>query len=324
MYHIDPNLNIPIYQQLVDAIRNDIRKGTLPDGARLPTVQSLSDALGLARGTVKRAYDQLAQLGLVELIQGRGTFVSYRSMNTNSRKEQAMTAIDGMLDQLEEMGLSMSEISIFLNLKLRERAEALSCVKVAVVECNPENLSQLFMQLRKLEQVDLYSYLLSSIQAYPYQLDEDLDLIVTTAKHAAYLETIFPERKKIARIALRLSPRSVSGIVKLQAGEVLGILCCSQRFGDLLQETCAIFTDQVTICPPEVLNEKTDIDEFLRGKTAILIPDELEKQASTEVLQKLQRFSRKGKLLRCAYEMDEGSFLYVQEKIDRLREKKSI
>ena len=82
MYHVDPNLNIPIYQQLVDAIRNDIRKGTLPDGTRLPTVQNLSEELGLARGTIKRAYDQLAQLGLVELIQGRGTFVSYQSIKS--------------------------------------------------------------------------------------------------------------------------------------------------------------------------------------------------------------------------------------------------
>ena len=134
MYHVDPNLNIPIYQQLVDAIRNDIRKGTLPDGTRLPTVQNLSEELGLARGTIKRAYDQLAQLGLVELIQGRGTFVSYQSIDTVSRKEQAMAAIDSLLDQLEETGLPMSEISIFLNLKLRERAEELSSVKVAVIK----------------------------------------------------------------------------------------------------------------------------------------------------------------------------------------------
>ena len=324
MYHIDSSLNIPIYQQLVDAIRNDIKKGTLPDGTRLPTVQSLSEELGLARGTIKRAYDQLAQLGLVELIQGRGTFVSYQAVDTASRKEQAMAAIDGLLDQLEEMGLHMSEISIFLNLKLRERAEELSSVKIAVVECNPESLYQLAAQIRHLEKVEVYSYLMSSIESYPYQLDDDLDLVVTTAKHAAYLETIFPERKKIARIALRLSPRSVSGIVKLQAGDNLGILCLSQRFGDLLAESCATYTDQVTICPPQLLNEDLNIDRFLRGKTAVLIPDELEKQASTDVLRKLQRFSRKGKLLRCAYEMDEGSFLYVQEKIGRLREKKSL
>ena len=266
MYQIDPTLNIPIYQQLVDAIRNDIKKGSLPDGTQLPTVQSLSEELGLARGTIKRAYDQLAQLGLVELIQGRGTFVSYQSIDTASRKEQAMAAIDGLLDQLEEMGLPMAEISIFLNLKLRERAEALSSVKIAVVECSPESLSQLADQLRHLEQVELYSYLITSIQSYPYQLDDDLDLIVTTARHAPYLESIFPERKKIARIALRLSPRSVFGIVKLQAGDVLGILCLSRRFGELLAETCCTYTDQVTVCPPELLDGDLDIDRFCAAK----------------------------------------------------------
>lgn len=323
-YHIDPNLNVPIYQQLVDAIRTDIKKGDLPDGAQLPTVQNLAEALGIARGTIKRAYDQLAQLGLVEMVQGRGTFVHYQPLSTASRKEQAMAIIDPMLDQLEEMGLPLSEISIFLNLKLRERSEHMSRVKVAVIECNPENLSHLSDQLRQMEQVELFSYLLSSIQSYPYQLDEDLDLVITTAEHVAYLETILPERKKIARIALRLSPRSVSGIVKLQAGESLGILCCSQRFGDLLYETCQTYTENVRLAQPVVLYSDLEIDEFLSDKTAVLVPEELEKYASPEIIRRLQQFALSGKLIRCSYEMDEGSFLYVQEKISRLLEKKSI
>jgi len=323
-FHIDPNLPFPIYQQLVDAIRAAIRQGQLAAGDQLPTVQELAEELSIARGTIKRAYDELEREKLVEKVQGRGTFVSYQPAVNGNRKDQAMEAIDALLDQLQAMGFPMHEINIFLNLKLRQRAERLSNVKVAVLECNPENLAQLTEQLRQIDHVDLYSYLLEHVQAYPYNLANEVDLVISTAEHVPYLETIIPERKKIARIALRLSPRSVSGIVKLQAGEVLGILCCSQRFGELLQETCSTYTDQVRICPPEILSEKTDIDRFLHGKTAIIVPDELEKQASTEVLQKLQRFSRKGKLLRCAYEMDEGSFLYVQEKIGRLREKKSI
>ena len=102
-YRIDPALDIPIYQQLVDAIRTDIKKGDLPDGTQLPTVQTLSEELGIARGTIKRAYDQLAHLGLVSLIQGRGTFVSYHPTNAASRKEKAMIAIDGLLNRLEEI-----------------------------------------------------------------------------------------------------------------------------------------------------------------------------------------------------------------------------
>ena len=56
-YRIDPGLDVPLYQQLVDAIRSDIRMGILPAGAQLPTVQQLASELGIARGTINRAYD---------------------------------------------------------------------------------------------------------------------------------------------------------------------------------------------------------------------------------------------------------------------------
>ena len=322
-YRIDPALDIPIYQQLVDAIRTDIKKGDLPDGTQLPTVQTLSEELGIARGTIKRAYDQLAHMGLVSLVQGRGTFVSYHPTNAASRKEKAMIAIDGLLNRLEEMGLSASEISILMHAKLQERAEQLSHVKVAIVECNPETLSQLADQLRDMEHVEIYSYLFDNLRSHPDRLDGDLVLIITTPEHAPFLETIVPDQKKIARIALRLSPRSVAGIVKLQAGDELGIFCSSLRFGALLHETCRVYTEQVNVSSPYLLHEELYIDKFLRGKTAVLVPEELEKYASPETLRKLTRFARKGRVIRCSYEMDDGSFLYIQEKISRLREKKN-
>ena len=76
LYSVDPGLDIPIYQQLVDRIRVSVKKGRLKSGQRLPTVQELADSLSVARGTVKRAYDELEREGLLEKVQGRGTFVS--------------------------------------------------------------------------------------------------------------------------------------------------------------------------------------------------------------------------------------------------------
>lgn len=323
-FHIDPTLSIPIYQQLVDTIRAAIRQGTLQSGEQLPTVQDLSAQLHIARGTIKRAYDELERLKLLEKVQGRGTFVSYVSPERRDRKDRAMTAIDELLDQLQEMDFSMHEIQIFLDLKLRQRAERLSNVKVAVVECNPENLSQLTDQLRQIDHIDLYSYLLDHLQAYPYNLAEEVDLVVSTPEHIQYLETIVPERKKIARIALRLSPQTMAQLVKLDGRQSVGILCGSARFGALIEEACAMYTDSVRVSPPVVLDEELDIDRFLSGKTAVLVPSEFQKYVSPESAQKLQRFGRRGKLISCSYQMDEGSFLYLEERIGRLWEKKSI
>ena len=140
IFHVNPQLDIPIYQQLVDSIRVAIKRGALVYGEKLPTVQEISEELSIARGTIKRAYDELEREGLIEKVQGRGTFVCYQPVNTGSRKEMAMAAIDKLLKELEEMGLSAAEINIFLSLKLREKAEEEAYVKVAVVECNPETL----------------------------------------------------------------------------------------------------------------------------------------------------------------------------------------
>ena len=210
VYKINPELDVPIYQQLVDSIRAAIKNGALPVGQQLPTVQEMTEKLGIARGTIKRAYDELELAGLVEKAQGRGTFVRYQPADSASRKEQAMAAIDDMLGRLEQMGFSPMEINIFLDRKLREKAEQEAFVKVALVECNPECLSHMSEQLNHIDGVDLHAYHLESIEQYPYQLNEDFDLVVTTSNHGDYLAEILPDKVPLARTALRPSAHSLA------------------------------------------------------------------------------------------------------------------
>lgn len=323
IFQIDPQLDIPIYQQLVDKIRAGVKKGTLVAGQQLPTVQEISQNLGIARGTIKRAYDELEHLGILEKIQGRGTFICYQPANSGSRKEQAMAAIDELLDKLEEIGFSSTEIGIFLELKQRERAEDISTVRVALVECNPENVSQMSEQLHSVKGIDLYSYLLSYIQQYPYKLDEEMDLVITTAEHAAYLESILPDRHKLARVALRLSVDTLSGIVKLRGGENAGILCCSNRFCDLVYNACRSYTRNVSFQQPRLFGSDLDIDSFLADKDAVLVPENFERYCTEAVANKLLAFEKKARLIRCSFEMDDGSFLHLEEKLRTLREEKT-
>ena len=322
IYKINTQLDVPIYRQLVDSIQTAVKKGDLPAGHQLPTVQELTRILGIARGTVKRAYDELERIGLVEKVQGRGTFVCYQPSNSGSRKEQAMAAINSMLDKLEEMGFSASEINIFLNLKLRERAEQEAHVKVAVVECNPENLSQMSEQLRHINGVDLYPYLLDSIQQYPYKLGEDFDLIVTTANHADYLESVVPLKKKVVRVALRLSADSLAPIIKLRPGKKLGIIGHSHRFADLLHRTAQEYTEDVVLHAPVTTESAGEISTYLQEKDAVLVPRFYEKYFGEQITATLHKFQ--GTLIECNYEMDAGSVLYLETKIKRLLDEKKI
>lgn len=321
-FRVDSSLDIPIYQQLVDTIRFAAGRGTLVPGQKLPTVQELSQNLGIARGTIKRAYDELERMGLVEKVQGRGTFLRCESEPSGSRKERAMAAIDSLFQQLEDMGLSMTEIHVFVDLRLRQLAEQETAVRVAAVECNHENLSYMSEQLRHIPGVDLYSYLLESIQQYPYKLEENFDLVVTTAAHAEYVSSILPAKTRIARVALRPSTMFLHEVIKLKPGKRLGILGYSQRFATLLHTTCQTYAEDLALSKPAVFSPEMDIPAYLQDKDVILVPKGYEKILGAEATRQLEGFA--GQIIECHYVMDEGSLLYLEAKIKNLLDEKRI
>lgn len=323
VFHINQELDIPIYQQLVDKIRAAVKSGTLSTGCQLPTVQELSDRLGVARGTVKRAYDELEHEGIIEKVRGRGTFICQQRLDSASRKDRAMAAIDDLLDSLEEMGFSAGEVNIFLDLKLRQRMEQVSLLKVAVLDCNPESLSQMAEQLRDVGNIEVYSYLVDNAMEYPYSMAEEMDLIVTTTAHAALLSQVLPEKEKLVRIALRPNPRCLSRIIRMRQGIVVGIVSHSERFGKILQETCQTYNHSVSLSEPVLFSQITDWDAWLSDKDAVLLPKAYERYAGNGT-ENLRQFGERKKLIPCDYEMDEGSFLYLEERIRRAQEKKTI
>lgn len=292
-FQIDVNLDIPIYRQLVDKIRVAVKMGDLVPGQQLPTVQELADQLSVAKGTIKRAYDELGNMGVLEKIQGRGTFVCYQPETSGSRKERAMCAIDSLLDELENMGFSSAEINIFLTLKQRERSETLSAVKVAVVECNPEALSQMCNQLRSIKGMELYTHLLDTIRQYPYQLDDETDFVITTSEHAEYIESILPDQNKLIRVASRLSSSAMTAMARLRTGDRIGIMTYSERFGDILYRDCRKYARNVTFTKPELFSSEQDIDGFLSGKDAVVVPVHYEKYCTSKVADKLAGLEKK-------------------------------
>jgi 2-aminoadipate transaminase len=75
-FQIDAELDVPIYRQLHDQIRNSILSGLLVPGERLPATRDLAGLLGLNRTTVSAAYGLLESAGLIRGHVGRGSFVA--------------------------------------------------------------------------------------------------------------------------------------------------------------------------------------------------------------------------------------------------------
>lgn len=72
---IDKSADTSIYLQVVNAIIQQIRRGQLRSGSKLPGSRELAEALSIHRKTIVAAYDELMAQGWIEMIPRKGTFV---------------------------------------------------------------------------------------------------------------------------------------------------------------------------------------------------------------------------------------------------------
>ena len=73
---VDRSADVPLGQQVQEALRSAIRAGRLRSGERLPSTRQLADQLGVSRGLVVSAYEQLLAEGYVVSAVGSGTRVA--------------------------------------------------------------------------------------------------------------------------------------------------------------------------------------------------------------------------------------------------------
>lgn len=99
----------PIYEQIKNQIRSAIMSGELMAGEALPSLRKLAKELRVSVLTVTRAYNELADEGLVENVQGKGTFVMERG--NELMRERAREHI---MDKLGEVSIEAKAANISL------------------------------------------------------------------------------------------------------------------------------------------------------------------------------------------------------------------
>ena len=82
-------------------IREMIQNGKLPPGARLPNELELADAMGVSRGTMRTALNNLQEQGLIWRRQGIGSFVSEKPI-----LENRLDINSGVTELILSMGLT--------------------------------------------------------------------------------------------------------------------------------------------------------------------------------------------------------------------------
>src|SRR5688572_2121134 len=83
---IDKASEMPVYLQIANSIMNNVHRGHLRSGLKLPGSREFAGILGVHRKTMLAAYDELLSQGWIEMIPRKGTFVVQHLPEIKPRK----------------------------------------------------------------------------------------------------------------------------------------------------------------------------------------------------------------------------------------------
>lgn len=103
---------VPIYEQLMDQVKNAIINGELSENEALPSVRALSGKLRISALTVKKAYDRLEEEGFVVTVHGKGTYVAAadRQLAQEARRKSVEDDFAAAVSKAAAVGLGREDI----------------------------------------------------------------------------------------------------------------------------------------------------------------------------------------------------------------------
>lgn len=110
---ISPAAALPLYAQIIRAIRREIGAGRLQAHAPLPSFRALAEELLVSVITVKRAYEELERDGIIYRRQGLGTFVAEEGAARcrESKSGAAESLLRQAIREGIEAGMSKAELT---------------------------------------------------------------------------------------------------------------------------------------------------------------------------------------------------------------------
>ncbi len=100
----------PIYTQICDGFREQIRAGILQPGDKLPSVRELATQLTINPNTIQRSYRELEIQGWIASVPGKGSFVCGVPGDVQSEEERLFDELDQLLGKLRSLGVSDNKL----------------------------------------------------------------------------------------------------------------------------------------------------------------------------------------------------------------------
>lgn len=108
--HLDYRDTRPLYVQIMDDLRRQIRLGLLAPGDKIPSVRDMAAQLSINPNTIQRAYRQLEMEGWICTVTGKGCFVCEKPAQSDEQDTALLQQFTRLTRQLLALGHSQQEL----------------------------------------------------------------------------------------------------------------------------------------------------------------------------------------------------------------------
>ncbi len=179
-------------ERVVKQILNNLETGEMKPGNRLPTQEKLSEMFGVGRSSIREATNALAIMGVLEIIQGKGTFIKKNAV----KKLQPANIFEDFVESSD----------LFNLMEIRELLECYTAKKAAEV-ASEEQFSRLEKAVERLEKCE------DDARGF---MTEDLKFHIELANSAN-----LPEVAEIIKVIHPVINRKLPVIIDAQRGKYL-------------------------------------------------------------------------------------------------------
>ncbi|MEI6580156.1 MAG: GntR family transcriptional regulator [Eubacteriales bacterium] len=115
MFSIDGKSRVPIYEQIKNQIMEFILIGIFKPNDKLPSIRALAQDAGLNVNTVKHAFLDLENSGVIYTLPGRGSFVDENALSNEVMQKKAMSEVYEVIASARAKGVSQEKVVEIVN-----------------------------------------------------------------------------------------------------------------------------------------------------------------------------------------------------------------
>lgn len=111
MFSIDLMSRVPVYEQIIKQVEEQVLIGMMKAGDKMPSVRSLSIKLSINPNTIQKAYTELDRRGLIVTVPGKGSFISDNATELVGEKSRGkMENLTEIITELAYAGVTEEEV----------------------------------------------------------------------------------------------------------------------------------------------------------------------------------------------------------------------